>query len=222
MRWLAAVTVLALLPLLGCSSRDYTWRQKLTVIVNTPSGERSGSSVTEFHGAVGYALDVGRTGNSGVIGEAVVIDLGNNKYVFVLLDEDINSLAWSVFEDELPKNGKTEIIWSALENFAGKTKVIPQKLYPRIVTFNDVKNPRTIVEVKPEAFSTILGHGYSLKSLLITITKEPVTDGRLAALIPWATKLTGSIAYADERLPYNNLLMQVNNESFLRGHQNVK
>ena len=93
-RQLCAAAVLAslLLSLAGCEMlgfRTWSWHQKLTVTVETPDGPRSGSAVsaawfqmTPKWAGVG---DSAGASNSSLSGEAVVVDLGEGRYLFALL-----------------------------------------------------------------------------------------------------------------------------------------
>ena len=81
-----------MLSLAGCDMfgfRSWSWHQKLTVTVETPDGPRSGSAVsaawfqmTPKWSGVG---DSAGASNSSLSGEAVVVDLGQGRYLFALL-----------------------------------------------------------------------------------------------------------------------------------------
>jgi hypothetical protein len=65
----------------GCWGGSYSWRQKLTVVVSTPDGDKTGSAVTEvswwpnrFSGLWGSKWE------SSHDGEAVVVDLGVGRH----------------------------------------------------------------------------------------------------------------------------------------------
>jgi hypothetical protein len=86
----------ALLTLSACQ-RETSWHQRLTIVVETPTGEVSGSSVTkvvntETSGSL--VLPEARGVRSSVVGEAVVIEVTPGRYLFALLsgsDEEKHS-----------------------------------------------------------------------------------------------------------------------------------
>ncbi len=73
-----AVLLLGWWVLDGSTTRPRMIRSRLTLVVDTPEGERTGSSVTQlttyFPGGLTRAQGWGLTGQ--LVGEAVVVDLG--------------------------------------------------------------------------------------------------------------------------------------------------
>jgi hypothetical protein len=165
----------------GCGNSTYTWNQKLTVIVQTPGGETSGSAVVGIKAWYGNMIDVGRTADVKLQGEAAVVDLGNGKFLFALLGEEDKSRAWQTFQDELPKD--TEDAWSAISGMQGREKELPRALYPMLVTFGNLKDPKSVKQVSD--ISAAFGSGYSLKSMMLEITDEPATEGVVEKVLPW-------------------------------------
>src|SRR5258708_39869735 len=98
--WVFLFLVLALgwFVLDGSTTRPRVVRSRRTIVVETPEGERSGSSVTQetisFHGglrrAQGWALW------TDFVGEAVVVDLGQRGLLFATLVKPswFNSPGW--------------------------------------------------------------------------------------------------------------------------------
>ena len=54
---------------------------------------------------------------------------------------------------------------------------LPPKLYPLLVTFRDINDPKSITRVDPTAFSSTFGPGVSLKRIMVEATNNPVTTG---------------------------------------------
>ena len=88
-----AFGLVAALGLAACSSPDRTWHEKVTVRLDTPWGERVGSTVTRMSYEQKSKLETWPTGNVHAIwrsGEAVVVDVrpdapeGEPRYLFVL------------------------------------------------------------------------------------------------------------------------------------------
>lgn len=94
-----ALAVLALVLLGGCIEADYRWRERLTLVFDTPHGEVAVSGVTEAY--VGfYSYPVIGSGNelSGWRnGEAMPIDLGDGGKVYALLKSF--GFAAAIYED---------------------------------------------------------------------------------------------------------------------------
>jgi hypothetical protein len=182
-RNLLQITILASAAALlsSCGNSTYSWSQKLTVTVQTPQGEKSGSAVVGIKAWYGNVIDVGRTADIKLQGEAAVVDLGNGKYLFALLGEEDKSRAWQTFHDELPKG--TAEAWAAISGMQGHKKELLGARYPMLVTFGNLSDPKSVKQASD--VSATFGSGYSLKSMTLEITDEPVTDGVVGKLLPW-------------------------------------
>jgi hypothetical protein len=163
----------------GCGTTS--WKQKITITVQTPAGEKSGSAVTQVDSSVGTYIGAGTMANQTLHGEATVVDLGQGKYVFGLLSEQSKTLAWQIFENEVPKD--TEGAWSAIAGKKGIVKPVPS--FPMLVTFGDLKVPASVKEVKPNDLAATFGSGYVLKSITLEVTDENVTEGVVGKVLPW-------------------------------------
>jgi hypothetical protein len=133
---------------------DLTYRYRITVVFDTPIGEKSGNSVHQVQlrdGRGGKGL-VGSLGGLGiwVTMEAVFVDLGSGKNAVMLLYGD-------------PSDGETMMLrvapgvvghslWGPIPPFAAaireaQTKqaalVVPRVLAPTIITFLDITKPET-------------------------------------------------------------------------------
>jgi hypothetical protein len=174
--------VLASLGLVGC--RDgYQWNQKLTVNIQTPLGEKSGSAVSNEIVSYGPTLS-GSIVQYAVKGEAVIVELTPGKYLFALLgQEELASWTW---QDVLPigKDGDARPAFKMIENMREK-RDIPIKQYPLLVTFGDVTNPKTVKKVDPANLAATFGSGYYLKSITLEITDERVTEGKVQEVLGW-------------------------------------
>jgi hypothetical protein len=75
--------LLACLALTGCQT--YSWHQKMTVTVQTPSGEVSGSAVTAVRWSKHWIQSDGMGWDYALAGEAVVVEVTPGHYLFALL-----------------------------------------------------------------------------------------------------------------------------------------
>jgi hypothetical protein len=165
------------------------WKQKMTVTVETPQGEVSGSSVVRslvsyephFLPDTGYFHYSWR-------GEAVTVALPEGQYLFVLLGHPPR-MAEAVFKDSLPEH------WSRADDHGRsyfrklsslrESRAVPPKTLPIFVTFTDPSDPSTVAEVVPDDLAATFGPGYALKSVTLEITGEPVTKGEAEKVLGW-------------------------------------
>ena len=165
----------------GCTWNNKTYSQKVKVTVITPDGEKSGSAVSQIDVSVGYSLGAGEMAQANVKGEATVVDLGQGKYLFALLSEHTKVLAGVVFPNGAgKKDGPKEIPRGDVAGTANKYSV-----FPMLVTFTDIKDPKSVKEVKPSDLAGAFGAGYSLKRITLEITDEKVTEGVVEKVLGW-------------------------------------
>jgi hypothetical protein len=201
---LVAVAILALgwWVLDGSTTRQRVVRSRLTLVVDTPEGERSGSSVTQetisFPGgltrAQGWAIWPELTG------EAVVVDLGNRGILFSTFES-----RWSLsrggggaynagmtpfpqkkFVDPHAITGSTEQYASYLDNL---NRIKPEatltlEALPVLVRFGDLNDPASVALVDPQDLAASFGPGVVLKSATIQVTADPITHG-IESRLPW-------------------------------------
>lgn len=197
-KWKLACVIAALAILVGCDQlgfHSWQWRQKLTVVVETPEGVRSGSSVSEARvyrnptwWGVGDARGAGRTSFRG---EAVAVDLGNGQYLFVLLRRYGFETAWKAFvpEPKQPRNREqSHQMYDLLEKLR-ETRTLPAELFPFFGAFRDVRDPASFERVNPIDLSSTFGSGFRLRSVTLTMTNEPVTENHIELILPWLEEL---------------------------------
>ena len=192
---------------------SHSWHQKMMVEVEVGDQRYAGSSVVEMsvfghpeipmvHGVRNLELE----------GEAVVVELPSNRYLFALLTYNA-FLARDVFKDLI-----IEAVHAPGERWAEalsrlrETRVIDPKHYPLLVTFTDLTDPKTVQKVEPDNLEMIFGPGVSLKRITLEITDEPVTEGKIESVLGWwcdfrkkRARLNGStsIGIADNELSNN-------------------
>jgi hypothetical protein len=178
---------LSTLALSGCgfSAGGVKWRQKLTITAYTPTGEASGSSVTE------HVLDPKARIEDyiRVKGEATVLDMGEGRQLFALLDQNHAYLVPRLFlgftgtnEEKLPSNLKLEPLAEI-----GQSRSVPVELCPSMASFVAVKIPLSVQRVQAGAIGSMFGVGFGIKSIELELTNEAVTSGAVASIIPEET-----------------------------------
>jgi hypothetical protein len=188
----------------GSTTSPRTLRCRRTVIVDTPEGKRSGSSVVEvktyFPGgltrAQGYAV------TSKDQGEATVVDLGARGLLFVTLASEerlTNALAHGTsfgcyapfprekfrgkFGDHTSPNEEYAAYHDELNRQKPKGDM-PFKYLPMLVRFRDVHDPASVERVDPSDLAASFGSGVKFDRMSIEITDAPVTK-RIEAVLPW-------------------------------------
>lgn len=177
-------------PLAGCYpfARTHSYRFKVTVEVDTPSGLRAGSSVMESLARKQFSIN-GAGHAYGMSGQAVQIDLGSES-LFMLVNDyqamgGMDSLASHALIPEWVGGDGPEKYYDHLHSSAGigRTAVLPRDQYPILVAFKDVRRPDTVMIVDPDTLSPLATHGRVRRIVLVT-TREPVTK-TLFKTLPW-------------------------------------
>jgi hypothetical protein len=160
---------------------------------------KTGSSVIEVR------QNIGRAGGSPLHsqiyrhakGEAVAVDLPGGKTLFALLRSD-NDIEWAaqVMHRIAPKiEGETSedafdnvlLIESAVDlprTFPPVAWIPERSAYPMLVTFGDLTDPTSVVEVNPDNLAASFGEGVTLKRITVKLTDDAVTSG-IEARLGW-------------------------------------
>lgn len=152
-----------------------TWRYKMTVTVETPEGLKTGYAVREVVFTDGPKLlpDVAGA-NWSVRGEAVAVDLGQGKYLFALMDIDGS---YRIVHDVFPYSPASgQNIVRYYKSLTGQKKVLEHNQYPTLVTFTDIKDPKSVVAVDRDNLAGPFGVGVTLKDITLEMTEEEVTQ----------------------------------------------
>lgn len=193
--------LLMILCLAGCQEH-YTWSQKTTVIIETPDGPKSGAGVVE----VSLRIIKRETVSGGFLkwtywGEAAVVDLGDGKFVFALLNRPRTG-SWQpdvLLRTAFARVGATPHlgrdngrVWYRSLNWHGAPVELIAREYPALVAFRDITKPSTIVELESEAdFKSLFGPGFRLLSVRLEIVDEPNTPPTVAEVLPWLPRMRG-------------------------------
>jgi hypothetical protein len=178
----------------------YSWGQKTTVTVMTPAGERSGSAVVRVRWSdTPDILPDAPSFQSDVRGEATVVDLGEGRYLFALIS-GAEQRGIAVFGDG--RSYWLEQIKTVAAS-RGETREIPPAHRPLLVTFADINDPASVQRVDPDDLAASFGPGYALTTITLAITDEPVTKGRVEAVLP-CLKGDEVCIPLNKALPYGN------------------
>ena len=166
------------------ASDQYAWRQKTTLVVETPEGTQTGASVVQirarlFKGSTIGGLEV----LYGVTGEAAALEVAPGKWLFATIGAPAEAYYWadrsagmSQYSPELRR------AWlPAIRKQDGTVSLMTVQT-PDLVTFDDIEDPRTARAVDPQDLEAVFGPGFELKDITLEIVDEPVTDGQLGPL----------------------------------------
>ena len=176
-----AVFAAAAVGLAGCQDK-HEWHQKLTVVVDTPAGKVSGSSVIAINATFGQLPMTDREVWYRIRGGATVVELAPGRYLFALLSGS-EERYYRAIRDQLKHVRRGD--W--LERIPKMKGVVElkRKNYPQLVTYRNTENPKTVGVVDPTDLSATFGRGFRLDEITLEITDEPVTEGQVEAILPW-------------------------------------
>lgn len=204
-------------------------RMLYTVVVETLEGIKSGSAVREINAywlpeeeylpakvtaaAIAKAKKQLDEIKPSILGEAVVVDLGERGVLFALLKGHFlgvdhgESIIYYVFPSGEGYTTAEGIKY--YRDLKDKKAVLEPTHYPTLVTFTDLNDPRTVKPVlemetdgkypvkytiRTDHFEELFGEGVKLKEITIEMTDEPVThkvdkylpeyDGKLYSVMP--------------------------------------
>lgn len=225
---LAAAAMLTL-GLAGCGKTE-SYRYKLTLAVNTPEGVKRASSVAEVQF---YDVSFPERGTKHKLwGEALYLDLGpgarpliallTSRLASQLRPKDSKDRSWQLgkagwsleagpgitqmsriyglalskdFMDDVPR----------IARMRGPHAITPADL-PDLVTFADINDPKSVIEIDPNDLQATLGPNITWNEITLESTDEPITTG-IRTKLPWLTeyfqgnlRLDGSQFGTKERL----------------------
>jgi hypothetical protein len=191
--------------LAGCG-RTETYRYKLTLAVNTADGVKRGSSVVE---AVFYDVSIPARGTMHQLrGEALYLDLGPSARPLALLTSQLhpkygkdvrwtrdagpgNNLLAELFGQPLSPDYMDDL--PRIARMRGPHRITSADL-PDLVTFADINNPKSVIEVDPSKLEATLGPGITWNEITLESTDEPITKG-IEFKLPWLPNVSSEVAF---------------------------
>lgn len=211
---MAAVLAIAV-ALTGCS-RSENYRYKLTLAVNTPEGVKRGSSVTEW---VFWEVSIPARGTAHKLrGEALYLDLGPGaRPLIALLTSHLHEKRGGTVWDwsggsllsrlyGLPSEDFMDHV-AHLSRMRGPHRIDLEDL-PDLVTFADVNDPNSVIEVDPNDLQATLGPNVTWNETTLESTDEPVTKGietKLRWIPSYNDKMLDGARYHGKRTLANTL-----------------
>jgi hypothetical protein len=173
-----------------CTEGPFSWRQKLTVEVETPDGVKIAESVGKVHVTTNPPWAFGGGGHIGGLtfpsfkGEAPFVKLEHERYLFALLANEAWRATSVIHEDNSKMSGVKR--YAAIEAMGPSAPfVVSRKNWPRFVTFKDINDPSSVQAVDKDNLAATFGEGYRIKSVTLQITNERMTCGGIKKILPW-------------------------------------
>ena len=158
-------------------------RYRMTVIIDTPDGRRSGTAVREStYRPSWFPFPFGESrGTVKLVGEAVAVDLPNGRTLFALLSSHMGD---GDFAMRIPDQ--------VLGHLRGQEPIALKQIWPtdnlfevpKLVVLADPRDPRTVRPLAPGDLGGEFGSGYELASIVVERTTDPVTSG-IAERMPY-------------------------------------
>ncbi|MEA3039428.1 MAG: hypothetical protein QOE79_1941 [Sphingomonadales bacterium] len=194
--------LLSPLVLAGCGfGGGESYRYRMTVVVDTPQGPRTGSSVIEVRGRSTGPLAASAFTRR-ARGEAVFVDLPGGHTLFALLSSPSNGYDAAglypvlAYESTLPPGHDWHQEFEGLKR-EREPALLPSDAYPRLITFRDPKDAKSIEVVDPADLAAVFGPGIALKNIEIAITSDPVTK-KLSSRLPDFGPSSGYVEWASQ------------------------
>jgi hypothetical protein len=178
----------------ACGGPVYSYRYRLTVEVDTPEGLKSGSSVIETtvqDDSKSWGPIESRLVRPTTKGEAVFVDLGQDRNIIALLAMGANAMDDPDFARLVPSVFGLRGVESLRTIPERKGQfTVPYNLVPTLVTFADLNDPKTARVVRPDELETVFGPGFRFRHALIEITKDTAVR-QIEKKLPWLPGFKG-------------------------------
>ena len=209
--FLRVVAVAAIgLCLAGCG-RTETYRYRLTLAVDTPEGVKRASNVVEV---LFYSVSFPERGIMHKLrGEALYLDLGPGASPLIALltsklhPRDAKEQRWTLDagpDDNLiyriygPPPPQSKNYFDDLPRIARMRvprSITPADL-PDLVTFANINDPGSVIEVDPNNLRATLGPNITWHEITLESTDEPITTG-IEKKLPWLPAYHGKMLDGD-------------------------
>lgn len=169
--------------------RPSTYRYKMTVEVDTPTGPRTGSAVREIKYIPTIPLLAASKFSTEQRGDAVAVDLPGGQTLFVLMDSDGHETIRAAVGQGVETDAKKLLDQANSDRriyvFPSRERLRARNLaFPRLVRFRDISNPLSAEMVAPDDLEAAFGPGVSMGPITLQMVDEPVTK-EVPRRLPW-------------------------------------
>jgi hypothetical protein len=227
--FMRVVVILVMSLCLACCGKTETYRYKLTLAVDTPQGVKRGAGVVEV---IFYDVSFPERGTMHKLrGEALYLDLGPGaRPLIALLTNQLHpkygkEQRWT--RDAGPDDNLLSALYgvslsagildyvSQISRMRGPRKVTPADL-PDLVTFADINDPKSVIEVDPGNLQATLGPNVTWNEITLESTDEPITAG-IATKLTWLPAYHGKMLDGDHYSTGNRLANTLSTADFSFG-----
>ncbi|MGE3745020.1 MAG: hypothetical protein AB7G25_04755 [Sphingomonadaceae bacterium] len=199
------------------------YRFRMTVEVETPEGIRRGSSVMEIRSS----KEPFRIGNSHslkneLIGEAVAVDMSRGTLFALITNTKSGQPLMDVVTYSLIERSKREIsFWNAVkelgrsDHIGRQVELVPDQ-YPMFVRFRDIKDPKSVEQIKVEDIQTSFGSEIALRRITLQVTDGSVTN-IIYRYLPWIDEFDDKMLDGSKINNSQNLSNTLSKVSFQQG-----
>lgn len=210
----------------GCGRSRTRLKFSATLLIDTPSGQRAGTSVLEAVSTSPSTVPLpGDLGSLSLLGEAPFFDFGRGQFLFMILEEDDNPRNLIQLLLDGLKSGQSipPLPSDPSQNPLIQSQAIKPSIalelfqYPRLVTFSDHRSPASVREVAPNGISREFGGGYDLSGIVLQVVDSDIDlTSRIFEVLPWSdapperrlisANLLGSMPALAEKLSVRNFV----------------
>ncbi|MEM8980505.1 MAG: hypothetical protein AAGD04_13545 [Pseudomonadota bacterium] len=163
---------------------DLSYGQEIIATFDTPDGPVTARGLSHINYTPRSKILHGDIGNPSikVSGNAAYGELGG-KPVFLLLEYAAGTWAQTVMYKAFGSMDELDQIRSFKE--AKDALPLPERRYPRIVTFDDMADPSSVQIVPLDKLSEVFGEGISLRDVALRSSFVPLDTSKMRAMLPW-------------------------------------
>jgi hypothetical protein len=197
MKWLgiAFAVVFVGVVLYRISYPTYSCRYRMTVNVEVDGQLRSGSSVIEFWASKRPRVPGSILMKTGVVGEAVFVDLGGQRNIVALLASGPYAENTAYPERVVRSHFKLNLLddrdSASLSRLRGRWDLSAENL-PTLVTFSNPGDPATVKVLRADQLEQFFGPSVHWRGIVIEMTTDAVSQV-IESKLPWVTKLTAGL-----------------------------
>lgn len=203
----------------GCDALGPSWkyRYRLTAQVEKAGQTYEGSSVIEI---VRTKAPDGSI-NGKTRGEAVAVDVPGSGALFLLLSGSDGGADWAftmphhAFAARLgSRDMVNDALLTKLTQMKGETATLTPDLFPTLVRFRDIADPKSVEVVDPANLAASFGPGVSLQRITVAITENEV-DSSIKKRLPNMGDSSGYLQW-QQTLPNDDPRRTLTRQEFIR------
>lgn len=162
---------------------------RLTLTVDTPQGPKTASVVQREQYSYSHVPSYAGGGHYwDTTGEALVLNLGEGRYIFALLPKTVAARSFNDADRLANWRNSTFGFYHAflgLKFFTKGAVPVSESSMPMLVSFTDINDPATVFLVSPDDIAASLGEEFALQGMDVEITWSAMTEGVVEQVLGW-------------------------------------